>query len=99
MNAVTPFPSLREFGLCAVDELMLSDAGAFDGYERTDLIEGKVHAVHVVHWWQAKAVADLTIDLGCLPTSLSNGSRIDIASSMHFLDEPAPEPNRSTRRR
>lgn len=97
MNAVTSFAMAgrQKLGLRAADFLMLSDAGAFDGYARTELLEGEIWAVNAIHSWHAKTVADLTIDLGYLLRSLNNGLRIFSASSVLLSDDSVPEPDLS----
>ena len=93
MNAFTPFPVPQRIGLRAVDYLMLSDAGAFDAYGRTELIEGEVWAMNAIHSWHAKTVADLTIDLGYAVRALDAGLRVYSAGSILLSDDSVPEPD------
>lgn len=95
MNAVTPFPSPQKIGLRAVDYLMLSDAGAFDGYGRTELIEGEIWAVNAIHSWHARTLIELGGDLKFALRALGSPLKVFGAGSVLLNDDSVPEPDLS----
>ncbi len=95
MNAVTPFSSPQKIGLRAVDYLMLSDAGAFDGYGRTELIEGEVWAVNAIHSWHAATVIELGRRLANELDDNGSPLRVYGAGSVLLSDDSVPEPDLS----
>ncbi len=95
MNAVAPFPSPQKIGLRAVDYLMLSDAGAFDGYGRTELIEGEIWAVNAIHSWHAATVIELGRRLANGLEDIGSLLRVYGAGSVLLSDDSVPEPDLS----
>ena len=101
MNAVTPFATAphkigpQKVGLRAVDYLMLSDAGAFDGYGRTELIEGEVWAMAPMYSWHAKAIVELGTELTIALRSLASPLRVFSGGSVSLTDDSVPEPDLS----
>ena len=93
MNAITPFATPQKVGLRAVDYLVLSDAGAFDAYGRTELIEGEVWAMNAVHSWNAKTVMDLYTDLTLALREQKSLLRVYGAGSILLSDNSVPEPD------
>ncbi|UVO53319.1 Uma2 family endonuclease [Sphingomonas sp. SUN039] len=93
MNAVTPFPSPKKIGLRAIDYLMLSDAGAFDGYGRTELIEGEVWTLSPAHSWHARTVSDFNFELGLALRKVKSSLRVFSGGSVSLTDDSVPEPD------
>jgi len=83
----------RRIGLRAADFLLLSDAGAFDGYGRTELIEGEVWAMNAIHSWHARATSDLVTDLTIALRSRQGRLRVYTAGSVRLSDISVPEPD------
>lgn len=90
-----PFSSPQKIGLRAVDYLMLSDAGAFDGYGRTELIEGEIWAVNAIHSWHAKTVSEVGYDLVSALRASGSPLRVYSAGSVSLTDDSVPEPDLS----
>jgi Uma2 family endonuclease len=93
MNALASLPVRHKVSLRATDYLMLSDAGAFDHLGRTELIEGEIWTMNAIHGWHAKAVADLTIDLGLALRPLGGPLRVFTSGSVQMTDDSVPEPD------
>jgi len=93
INAITSFASPRKIGLRAADYLLLCDVGAFEGYGRTELIEGEIWAVNAIHARHAKAMADLTTDLGVSLRNSGSCLRVFSAGSVFLSDTSVPEPD------
>lgn len=94
MNAVTPFaPTRQKIGLRATDYLMLSDAGAFDGYGRTELIEGEIWASKGTLSWHAQTAASIGTDLGSALRAIGSPLRGYMLGSIMLTDNSVPMPD------
>jgi Uma2 family endonuclease len=77
--------------LTARDFWLLADAGAFEGFVKTELIEGEIQVVNAVHSRHAKAHATLT---GELFAALKDRSLILLSTpSTALSDDSIPEPD------
>ena len=93
MNAPASFGTRRKIGLRAADYLMLSDAGAFDGIGRTELIEGEIWAMNAIHSWHARTLVDLGTELTVALRAGPSLLRAYSAGSVRISDDSVPEPD------
>ena len=79
--------------LTARDFWLLADAGAFEGFAKSELIEGEIWIVNAVYAWHAKAVAYLSIELGLALRNLGSTLVVYSSSSVDLSDDSVPEPD------
>ena len=75
------------------DFLLLSEAGAFDDYARSELIEGEVWVVNAVHSRHARAHALLTVELGIALKGSGSKLFLYTAPSTELSEHSLPEPD------
>ena len=79
--------------LTARDFWLLADAGAFEGFVKTELIEGEIQVVNAVHSRHAKAHATLTVELGMALRKLESSFILLSTPSTVLSDDSIPEPD------
>lgn len=79
--------------LTVKDFLLLSDAGAFDRYARTELIEGEIWVVNAIHRRHARAHAALTVELGIALKASDSALVLYANPSTELSDISLPEPD------
>ena len=79
--------------LTARDFWTLADAGAFEGFAKTELIEGEIWVVNSVYSWHAKTVAHFTIELGLARRTAKSDLVIYTSGSIDLSDDSVPEPD------
>jgi len=79
--------------LRVVDFLLLADAGAFQDYARTELIEGEIWVVNAIHTRHARAHAALTVELGIALKTSGSSLFLYTAPSTELSDDSMPEPD------
>ncbi len=93
MTALTPIPVPQKIGLRAADFLMLSEAGAFDGFARTELIEGEIWAVNAIHSWHARTLMEVGRRLANVFEDHDVALRVFASGSVLMNDTSVPEPD------
>jgi Uma2 family endonuclease len=79
--------------LTARDFWLLADAGAFEGFVKTELIEGEIQVVNAVHSRHAKTHATLTGELGMALRRLDSSLILLSTPSTALSDDSIPEPD------
>lgn len=79
--------------LSARDFMMLSDAGAFDGYAKSELIEGEIWVVNAVHSWHAKAVLEVGFELKTSLRQIGSNLTVYAGGSVAMSEDSVPEPD------
>ena len=79
--------------LTARDFWLLADAGAFQGFVKTELIEGEIQVVNAVHSRHAKAHATLTVEIGMALRKLGTPLILLSTPSTALSDDSIPEPD------
>ncbi len=79
--------------LSADDFWLLADAGAFEGFVKTELIEGEIYVVNSVHVPHARAHGALTVELGIALKLLDLKLKILSNPSTNVSAESVPEPD------
>jgi len=75
------------------DFLLLAEAGAFDDYPRTELIEGEIWVVQAIHSRHARAHAALTGELFAALKELGSELTLYTAPSTELSDDSMLEPD------
>jgi Uma2 family endonuclease len=78
--------SAREFWL-------LADAGVFQEFVKTELIEGEIYVVNAVHSRHAMAHAALTVEIGIVLKALRSSLVLLSTPSTTLSDDSIPEPD------
>lgn len=79
--------------LTARDFWLLADAGAFQDYVRTELIEGEIWFVNAVHSWHAKVMARVSRALGNALEAMGSPLEIYLPVSVDMSEHDVPEPD------
>lgn len=79
--------------LSARDFLMLSDAGAFDSYARSELIEGEIWVVNAIHSWHAKTLGEVGFELRLALNAVGSALVVYHAGSIAMAEDSVPEPD------
>lgn len=79
--------------LRAEDFWVLADSGAFDGYAKSELIEGEIWVVNAIHSWHAKTMSRL--DFALRTALLAAGIKLEVfvPVSVALSDDSVPEPD------
>jgi Uma2 family endonuclease len=94
MTALLPIStSPQPAKLTARDFWLLSDAGAFAGFVKTELIEGELRVVNAVHSRHALAHATLTVDIGVALRETRRGLKLLATPSTQLSETSIPEPD------
>lgn len=79
--------------LTARDFWLLAGAGAFEGFVKTELIEGEIQVVNSVHSRHARAQATLTVEIGIALRKLATPLILLSTPSTALSDDSIPEPD------
>lgn len=79
--------------LTAKDFLLLSEAGAFEGYARAELIEGEIWVVNAIHRRHARVHAALVLELGIALRAIGSPLVLYANPSTELSDHSLPEPD------
>ena len=79
--------------LTARDFWTLAEAGAFEGFAKTELIEGEIWVVNSVWAWHAKATAFFTVELAIALRALKSELVVYTSGSVDMSDDSVPEPD------
>lgn len=79
--------------LRAEDFWLLARSGAFDGYAKSELIEGEIWVMSAIHSWHAKTMARLSYELRS--ALLADGLPLETFTPMSVAmsDDNVPEPD------
>jgi Uma2 family endonuclease len=88
---IEPAPRLAK--LTARDFITLAEAGAFEAYPRSELIEGEIWVVNSIWSWHAKTMARLTRDLGNALDASGLPYELYVPVSVLMSDDSVPEPD------
>ena len=93
MNAVTPFDTPMPVRLTVQDFRLLDDAGAFDRYARTELIEGVIigmNAQFSAHAW-AKTELGFRLEAGLRALASELSIVFEVSLSADNYNQPMPD--------
>jgi Uma2 family endonuclease len=93
MNAILPITVPERAKLRAQDFMVLADAGAFDRYAKSELIEGEIWVMNAVHSWHAKTMAKLGIALGAALKQAHSDLELYMPVSIAMSGDSVPEPD------
>ncbi|TPG43269.1 Uma2 family endonuclease [Sphingomonas koreensis] len=79
--------------LTARDFWLLADSGAFEGFAKTELIEGEIWVVNSVYVWHAKTMAYLATELTLALRALGSDLVVYSSGSVDMSDDSVPEPD------
>ncbi len=84
---------VQRIGLTAADYWLLADAGVFDAYAKSELIEGEIWVVNSVWAWHAKTTARISADLTFALRQLASDLVVYTSGSVDLADDSVPEPD------
>lgn len=84
---------VQRIGLTTRDFWVLADAGAFDAFAKSELIEGEIWVVNSVWAWHAKTTARLSADLIVALRQFSSDLIVYTSGSVNLTDDSVPEPD------
>ena len=93
MNALVSLLTPQRAKLRAADFHILAEAGAFEGYAKSELIEGDIWVMNAVHVWHSKAMTQLTLALGPAVQASGLPLRLYLPVSVDLSDDSVPEPD------
>ena len=93
MNAVTISRTPEKLGLRVEDYLRLDQAGAYDGYGKTELIEGDVYAMNAQYSRHARIKTRLAGALNQALATLGGSLEAIVEVSIALSDDSMPEPD------
>jgi Uma2 family endonuclease len=93
MNAVTIIRTPEKLGLRVEDYLRLARAGAYDGYGKTELIEGDVYAMNAQYSRHARIKTRLAVALTHALVSVAGNLEALVEVSVALSDDSMPEPD------
>jgi Uma2 family endonuclease len=94
MTAQLPISTAMQSALLtAQDYWTLADSGAFQGFVKTELIEGELFVVNAVHTRHARAHAAITIELGIALRQSQSNLTVYSTPSTALSDDSVPEPD------
>ena len=79
--------------LTAKDFFVLRDGGAFDGYAKTELIEGQIICVIAQFSRHAMAKTDLALALAAALKEIGSSLRVTVEVTVKLSDDSLPEPD------
>jgi Uma2 family endonuclease len=79
--------------ITANEFLALADAGLFERYGRTELIEGEVWTMNAVHHWHARAQGQFIIAIDAALRSAASDLLVYGVGSVLLSDDSVPEPD------
>lgn len=94
MTAQLPISTdVQRAKLTARDFWTLAEAGAFEGFAKTELIEGEIWVVNSVWAWHARTTAYITMELGFALRELGSPLIVFTSGSVDMSDDSVPEPD------
>ena len=94
MTAQLPISTdVQRAKLTARDFWLLADADAFEGFAKSELIEGEIWVVNSVWVWHSRTMAFFTIELGLALRSLRSDLIVYGSGSVDLSDDSVPEPD------
>lgn len=84
---------VQRIGLTADDFWLLADAGAFDAFAKSELIEGEIWVVNSVWAWHAKTTARVSADLIFALRQIASDLVVYTSGSVNLNDDSVPEPD------
>lgn len=72
---------------------VLADAGAFEGFAKSELIEGEIWVVNSVWVWHSRTTAFFTIELGGALRTIGSDLVAYTSGSVDLSDDSVPEPD------
>lgn len=93
MNVPLPITTPQRVKLRAQDFMLLADAGAFERYARSELIEGEIWVMNAIHSWHAKTMAELGFELVSALRQARSPLRLYMPVSIAMSDDSVPEPD------
>ena len=94
MTAQLPISTdVQRAKLTARDFWTLAEAGAFEGFAKTELIEGEIWVVNSVWARHAKTTAFFTMELGLALRTLGSDLIVYTSGSIDMSDDSVPEPD------
>lgn len=85
--------ALQRAKLSARDFWLLADSGAFEGFARTELIEGEIWAVNALHRWHARMVHQLSVELELGLRRIASPLVVYSGVSAALSEDSVPEPD------
>ncbi|HEV2748876.1 MAG TPA: Uma2 family endonuclease [Allosphingosinicella sp.] len=79
--------------LRADDFWLLARSGAFDGYAKSELIEGEIWVMSAIHSWHAKTVSRLNVALHAALLAAGSNLEIFVPVSILLSEDSVPEPD------
>lgn len=94
MTAQLPLSTdVQRAKLTARDFWTLAESGAFEGFAKTELIEGEIWVVNSVWAWHARTTAYFTIELGFALRGLGSDLIVYTSGSVDMSVDSVPEPD------
>ena len=94
MTAQLPLSTdVQRAKLTARDFWTLAEAGAFEGFAKSELIEGEIWIVNSVWAWHAKTTAYFTGELMLALRALQSDLIVYTSGSVDMSDDSVPEPD------
>jgi Uma2 family endonuclease len=94
MNApLIKSPVAQRAPLSAPDFWLLAEAGAFNDYAKTELIEGELWVVNSVWAWHARTTAHLSAELLTSLRSMKSELTVYHGGSLNVSNDTVPEPD------
>jgi len=84
---------LERAKLRATDFQLLSDAGAFAGYAKSELIEGEIWVLNAIHSWHAKTMSWMTYEVRSALIAMGSPLELFVPVSIALSDDSVPEPD------
>ncbi len=75
------------------DFLLLDESGSFDGYSKTELIDGEIYAMNAQHSWHARTKTLLATELNIALRALGSDLEAWAEPSTRISDHSLPEPD------
>ena len=86
-------PDAQRAKLTARDFWLLADAGAFEGYTKTELLDGELWVVNTVHRWHSRVTALVTTELSIALRQMRAELLVFTSGSVDLSDDSVPEPD------
>ena len=94
MTAQLPISTnVQRAKLTARDFWTLAEAGAFEGFAKSELIEGEIWVVNSVWVWHSRTTAYLTTELAIALRALASPLIVYTSGSVDMSDDSVPEPD------
>jgi len=93
VNVRSPLALPQRAKLRAQDFWLLARSGAFDGYAKSELIEGEIWVMGAIHSWHAKTVARLSYEFRSALLHAGLNLEVFTPVSVAMSDDSVPEPD------